>query len=98
MAERIEEWRVPHDHPALPGHFPGRPIVPGVLILDSVIQMACRANPSGLRLDSVKFVSPVGPDELLRLELRQKSTGSIQFHVFSGQRQVAVGSITEIPE
>ena len=30
--------RVAADHPALPGHFPGRPIVPGVLLLDAVLQ------------------------------------------------------------
>ena len=25
------------DHPSLPGHFPGAPLVPGVVILDEVI-------------------------------------------------------------
>ena len=32
------KFRVAADHPALPGHFPGRPIVPGVVILDHVQQ------------------------------------------------------------
>ena len=26
------------DHPALSGHFPGVPVVPGVLVLDEVIE------------------------------------------------------------
>jgi 3-hydroxyacyl-[acyl-carrier-protein] dehydratase len=25
------------DHPSLPGHFPGTPIVPGVVILDEIL-------------------------------------------------------------
>lgn len=28
---------IPPDHPALPGHFPGNPLVPGVLILAHVL-------------------------------------------------------------
>ncbi|MBS1142561.1 MAG: hypothetical protein H6R13_4014, partial [Proteobacteria bacterium] len=30
-------WRAPSDHPALTGHFPGRPIMPGVVLLDQAI-------------------------------------------------------------
>ncbi len=34
MIERVVT--IPADHPSLPGHFPGRPIVPAVVILDEV--------------------------------------------------------------
>jgi acyl-coenzyme A synthetase/AMP-(fatty) acid ligase len=56
--------RIPPDHPALPGHFPGNPIVPGVLLLDTVIANLERATGSrAVRLQQVKFLAVLRPDE-----------------------------------
>lgn len=53
------------DHPALPGHFPGRPVVPGVVLLDRVLDAVEAAHgPLGaLRLPQVKFLRPLLPGE-----------------------------------
>jgi len=58
-----ESLCVPSTHPALPGHFPGNPIVPGVVLLDRV---AAAIENSGERLAHigvVKFLTPLKPDE-----------------------------------
>jgi 3-hydroxyacyl-[acyl-carrier-protein] dehydratase len=54
---------IPHDHPSLAGHFPGRPIVPGVVVLDFAMAALLRDRPGDLlaSLDDVKFVAPVFP-------------------------------------
>jgi 3-hydroxymyristoyl/3-hydroxydecanoyl-(acyl carrier protein) dehydratase len=56
---------IAEDHPALPGHFPGRPIVPGVVILDRVLDaLEAAYGPLGaLRLPQVKFLRPLLPGE-----------------------------------
>ena len=57
------------DHPALPGHFPGHPVVPGVVVLDRVLAaIEATHGPLGaLRLPQVKFVQPLLPGEAARL-------------------------------
>ncbi len=65
-------FSVPADHPCLPGHFPGRPLVPGVVILDAVlaaIQAQTGAPLQALRLDRIKFVQPLLPEQQAEIAL-----------------------------
>lgn len=64
-------------HPAFPGHFPSRAIVPGVVLLDASLR-ALEAHfdidketiaSTTCRIGSAKFLSPVAPGEALRLEV-----------------------------
>jgi 3-hydroxyacyl-[acyl-carrier-protein] dehydratase len=53
------------DHPSLPGHFPGAPIVPGVVILDEVLAALTdwREDSSVTVISAVKFLAPLKPDQ-----------------------------------
>lgn len=66
----IVDWRseamcINADHPALPGHFPGRPVVPGVVLLDCLREALCGPYPHWrlTGLPSVKFASPLLPEQ-----------------------------------
>lgn len=65
------DFVVAADHPSLPGHFPGRPIVPGAVLLDRVYAAIEAAHgPLGAtRLPQVKFLQPLLPGEPARVEL-----------------------------
>jgi acyl-coenzyme A synthetase/AMP-(fatty) acid ligase len=87
-------FSIPADHPALPGHFPGQPIVPGVVLLDYAIGAISAAVNRPLetwRLSSAKFLSPAAPDEPLTLNFEVAQSGSIRFNLSAGQRAVVSG-------
>jgi beta-hydroxyacyl-ACP dehydratase FabZ len=72
---------VTYNEPFFPGHFPGRPIMPGVLIVEAMAQTAgvlvFKSLPAPkfrqpvyfLGIDHVRFRKPVTPGDQLRLEV-----------------------------
>ena len=92
------------DHPAFAGHFPGAPIVPGVVLLDAAVHAAMqtlRPAPSGkgetssvvCQVSSVKFLSPVGPGETLNISFATTASGSLRFDISSGGLKVVSGTL-----
>jgi len=89
-------WTVPLDHPAFAGHFPGTPILPGVVLLDVALQIIAKTR--GIALDlceisSVKFLSPASPGDELVIQHTVSASGSIRFDILAGMRKIASGSI-----
>ena len=95
------------DHPALAGHFPGRPIVPGVLLLDEALHAIELSRGSTMtpaptvrrwRLAAVKFLHPVIPPATLSVHHAMASSGAIEFTIDDGARTVASGRVDVIEE
>lgn len=89
------EFRVEPDHPALPGHFPGRPVVPGVVVLDHVLRALDHAHGvrGPLRLPQVKFAQPLLPGQDARIEIEARGEGRWRFRVLHGATLVASGEV-----
>ncbi len=87
---------IPADHPSLPGHFPGRPVVPGAVILAEIVASSLQALGNGARIagfPSVKFVSPMLPTQRCELTLADNGAGSIAFELVHASQRVASGSL-----
>jgi 3-hydroxyacyl-[acyl-carrier-protein] dehydratase len=70
MAERAMSFALAADHAIFAGHFPGRPIVPGVMLLEwaqAEIGRALGRTPHELRVREVKFFAPLEPGQLAQL-------------------------------
>jgi 3-hydroxyacyl-[acyl-carrier-protein] dehydratase len=87
---------IPAQHPAFSGHFPGAPILPGVVLLDETLRAVQRAGhiaEHGWQIATAKFLQPVRPGETLTLEHEQLANGSIRFAIRSDGRPVANGTL-----
>ncbi len=88
------------DHPAYPGHFPGAPVLPGVVLLDAALHALEKAGkgPSGCwEVSSAKFQSAVRPGEALTLQHETLPNGSVRFAIRTADRSVANGLLVPSP-
>ena len=96
MSNAMLRFHIPATHPAFAGHFPGNPIVPGVVLLDEATHALAMAH--GLlgrccEVKSVKFLSPVGPDTLLTIQYEPLAGDGFRFDVLDEARKVASATV-----
>lgn len=87
------EFRVAADHPSLPGHFPGSPLVPGVMLLEQVA-LALRAwrGERLARVQDAKFVAPLLPDQNAQVTLTDMQ-GRVRFEIRRDDELLARGTV-----
>ena len=90
---------IPPDHTGFRGHFPGNPILPGVIqLIELTAQRARETWPSlgaikGLR--NVKFKRPITPDDRLRVSLDVTKTGRLKFSLVLSDDPTIICSVGE---
>lgn len=87
-------FTVAADHPAFTGHFPGAPILPGVVLLDVVLQAVAAGGQHSThdwQVASAKFHKVVTPGQTLRIEHEATANGGVKFRVIGDDQAVASG-------
>lgn len=79
------------DHPAYEGHFPGHPLLPGVVLLAEAM---AALDAGGWNVDQAKFLMPVEPGTALTLAHEALSPGAVRFEIASPDGIVATGVVS----
>lgn len=87
---------IPADHPSLAGHFPGDPIVPGVVLLEEIMQALAEAGGDyrlrGIPL--VKFIAPLKPGQRFTIRWTLSTEGQVKFRcLFADGQLIAQGQL-----
>jgi 3-hydroxymyristoyl/3-hydroxydecanoyl-(acyl carrier protein) dehydratase len=92
---------LPSDSPAFAGHFPDRPILPGVVQIDWAVRLAADHLVPGLaaaRDFQVKFTHVIAPEADLTLTLRlDRQRQTLRFEYRDGRDIASSGSIALEP-
>jgi 3-hydroxyacyl-[acyl-carrier-protein] dehydratase len=83
---------IPAQHPAFDGHFPGAPLLPGVVLLDEMLHVVQPLG-HGWAIAAAKFLHPVRPGETLTFEHEALANGTLRFTIRSAGRPVASGTL-----
>jgi 3-hydroxyacyl-[acyl-carrier-protein] dehydratase len=93
-------WQFPCNHPALPGHFPHRPIAPGVVLLDRLEIFARRIAAIGdgrWHVERAKFLQTVGPGDTLDFIFEAAPTGGVGFRIERDASLIVQGRLVARP-
>jgi 3-hydroxyacyl-[acyl-carrier-protein] dehydratase len=92
MNARSAWLRIASDHPALAGHFPGQPIVPGALLLDEALH-AIDAAETSWHISNLKFHRIVRAGGALRLDCSALPGGALRIELRADEALVMSGRL-----
>jgi 3-hydroxyacyl-[acyl-carrier-protein] dehydratase len=90
------------NEPCFQGHFPGYPVLPGVLVLEALVQLSIvlahatdvHASFAVAAIDGVRFKRQVVPGDLLRLESRKEAGAAYAVQAWVGDQLAAEAQVT----
>lgn len=84
------KMKIDKHHPSLAGHFPDNPIVPGVVILDHLMQLWQKESGQSInKILNAKFVNLLRPDIACNIQYIPKASQKIDFIVNTANEQSA---------
>ncbi len=86
----MQNLAIAKDHPAYEGHFPGHPLLPGVVL---IAEAMAALDASDWTVASAKFLSPVEPGMALTLTHAAKEADTLEFEIASPRGIVATGTL-----
>jgi 3-hydroxymyristoyl/3-hydroxydecanoyl-(acyl carrier protein) dehydratase len=87
------------DHPALAGHFPAMPMLPGVVLLDEALRLIGDELDLDLahwQIAAAKFLSPVRPGEQVVIEVAAQAD-LVRFGARVADRAALSGTLSRVP-
>ena len=104
----VAQWHLSGEESFYQGHFPGMPVTPGVLLLESLAQAGAFAvlSQEGMegvialfaKADKVKFRKQVLPGDTLRLEIEMTRLSKVGGHgvgtAYVGEEMACQGELT----
>jgi len=93
--EALTGLAIAADHPAFAGHFPGEPILPGVVLLDAALDHVRRTDRHGMHRSKIlaaKFLRVVRPGDILRIGHERLDGGVVRWTIHSDAGPVASGT------
>jgi 3-hydroxyacyl-[acyl-carrier-protein] dehydratase len=103
----VVDCTLPQESPIFEGHFPGYPILPGVLMIETIAQAGGWLVMAGLRFRQMAFLAKVSeakmrsfltPGQVIQVEATQEHDGSgyavLSGRIRSGGKLVAEAGIT----
>lgn len=96
----MSTFAVARDHPSFDGHFPGAPVLPGVVILAEALARIAQATSipaSAWKIETVKFHGAVAPGAALEITHSANGAQAHRFEVHEGPRLITSGTLRRQP-
>jgi 3-hydroxymyristoyl/3-hydroxydecanoyl-(acyl carrier protein) dehydratase len=90
-----KEFIISSNHPSLEGHFPGHPVVPGVVILDEIFSAILQYDDKAI-LDNVvhlKFLTPLEAEKTCQLVININDYAKVMIECRLEGRAIVKGKL-----